>query len=102
MPGRGLGTVVCLGDSHCFQGLLQHPFASTPWLPDRCKEQGILAVKKWGSSSGKDGETETCRNEPVAEQLCGKRRKGYLHGDTRGHRASISGIHALQCCLNVS
>lgn len=102
MPGHGLGTVCCLGDSYCLQGLLQHHFASAPWLPERCREQGILAVEKWGSSLGEDGETELCRNEPVAEQLCGKRREGYLHGDTRGHRAFISVIHALQCCLSVS
>lgn len=81
MPGRGLGTA-CLGDSCCLQGLLQHHFASTPWLLDMCRERGILAVKKWGSSLGGDGETETCRNEPVAELLRGRRREGYLHGDT--------------------
>lgn len=55
---------------------------STPWLLDRCREQGIPAVKKQGSSFREDGETETYKNEPVAELLCGKRREMGTAGDT--------------------
>lgn len=37
-------------------------------------------MKKWSSSLGEDEETEMCRNEPVAELLCGKRRRDTCMG----------------------